>query len=155
MLDDFEPNASKKPTGISENQTDYIFVYGTLRRDSPEGAHKAYLNGTHFISPAQIRGRLYMVNYYPGLVLTETDHWATGEVYLIQHASQLHDLDVYEGCAKKSPQPHEYARQIVDVVLSDGEILQAWAYVYILNTQNLPVIESGNFLQPTAYAYSI
>ena len=91
-----------------------------------------------------------MVNYYPGLVLTEADHWATGEVYLIQHAGQLHDLDVYEGCAKKSPQPHEYARRIVDVVLASGEILQVWAYLYVLDTQNLTLITSGNFLQPKA-----
>lgn len=145
MQDGFESDNLKK-------QTDYIFVYGTLRRDSPEGAHKSYLHGTDFISPAKIRGQLFMVDYYPGLVLTDADHWALGEVYLIQHEGQLHDLDVYEGCAKKSPQPHEYARHIVDVILSDGEILQAWAYLYILDTHNLPLIESGNFLQPNIYA---
>jgi len=127
-------------------KTDYLFVYGTLRHAHNSDAHRTYLQGADFVSPARIRGRLYKVDYYPGLVLSETEHWALGEIYLLGSESQLHELDVYEGCAKKSPQPHEYARQLVDVQLASGEQLTAWTYVYIQDTSELELISSGDFL---------
>jgi gamma-glutamylcyclotransferase (GGCT)/AIG2-like uncharacterized protein YtfP len=134
-------------SNIEDNQdSHYLFVYGTLRKECETGAHKEYLGGADFVSPAKIRGQLFMVDYYPGLVLSETEHWAAGEIYLLESEAQLHDLDVYEGCAKKSPRPHEYERRIAEVVLTSGEILQAWAYVYQQDTSTLSTIASGDFL---------
>lgn len=130
----------------SEPDMHYLFVYGTLRSACETGAHKQYLRGADFISPAKIRGKLFMVDYYPGLVLSETEHWALGEIYLLEDEAQLHDLDVYEGCAKKSPQPHEYERRMTQVILNSGESIDAWVYVYQQNTQDLPLINSGDFL---------
>lgn len=132
----------------SENKehSHYLFVYGTLRKECETGAHKEYLGEADFVSPAKIRGQLFLVDYYPGLVLSETEHWAIGEIYLLENESQLHDLDVYEGCAKKSPQPHEYERRIAEVVLTSGETVQAWTYVYQQDTSNLSTINSGDFL---------
>ena len=124
----------------------YVFVYGTLRSACETGAHKQYLRGADFISPAKIRGQLFMVDYYPGLVLSETEHWAMGEIYLLEDDAQLHDLDVYEGCAKKSPQPHEYERRKTQVMLASGEEMAAWVYVYKQDTHHLPVISTGDFL---------
>jgi gamma-glutamylcyclotransferase (GGCT)/AIG2-like uncharacterized protein YtfP len=124
----------------------YIFVYGTLRKECETGAHREYLGRADFVSPAKIRGQLYMVDYYPGLILSETEHWALGEVYLLEDQSQLHDLDVYEGCAEKSPKPHEYKRCKADVVLSSGEIMSAWTYVYLQEVEHLEPITSGDFL---------
>jgi gamma-glutamylcyclotransferase (GGCT)/AIG2-like uncharacterized protein YtfP len=131
---------------IEDQSLDYVFVYGTLRKECETGAHKEYLGHADYISPAKIRGQLFMVDYYPGLVLNETGHWTIGEVYLLEHQSQLHDLDVYEGCAEKSPKPHEYKRCITEIILSSGETLQAWTYVYQQDTSNLELIDSGDFL---------
>jgi gamma-glutamylcyclotransferase (GGCT)/AIG2-like uncharacterized protein YtfP len=125
----------------------YLFVYGTLRNGCKTGAHQTYLRGADFISTAKVRGQLFMVDYYPGLVLSETEHWALGEVYLLENNTQLHDLDVYEGCAKKSPQPHEYERLRTHVTLSSGEQLAAWVYIYQQTTENLKAIDSGDFLK--------
>jgi gamma-glutamylcyclotransferase (GGCT)/AIG2-like uncharacterized protein YtfP len=125
---------------------EYLFVYGTLRHSLASDAHKQYLRGADFVSPAKIRGKLYMVDYYPGLVLSETEHWALGEVYLLGRQDQLHDLDVYEGCAKHSPQPHEYERRRHQVLLNSGEVLEAWVYVYKQDTSDLALIGSGDFL---------
>ena len=130
----------------SDKKIDYLFVYGTLRNAFESEAHKKYLRGADFVSPAKIRGQLYMVDYYPGLVLSETEHWALGEVYLLENEAQLHDLDVYEGCAKKSPQPHEYERRMVDAVLASGESINAWVYVYKQDTSTFKLIDSGDFL---------
>lgn len=88
-----------------ENHTqpvcDYIFVYGTLRGNNPTGAHREYLQRSDFVAPAKIRGQLFLINYYPGLVHDENassdnEQWVTGEVYLLQDQKQLHQLDVYE-----------------------------------------------------------
>jgi gamma-glutamylcyclotransferase (GGCT)/AIG2-like uncharacterized protein YtfP len=130
----------------SEPDMHYVFVYGTLRSACETGAHKQYLRGADFISPAKIRGQLFMVDYYPGLVLSETEHWAIGEIYLLEDEAQLHDLDVYEGCAKKSPQPHEYERRLTQVLLTSGESMNAWVYVYKQSADHLPLINSGDFL---------
>ncbi len=129
-------------------KTDYLFVYGTLRRDHESRAHDNYLRGADFVSPAKIRGRLYKVDYYPGLVLTETEHWALGEIYLLRNDTQLHKLDVYEGCAANSPQPHEYERRLVEVAASSGDLLSAWAYIYRNDISQLEPILSGDFLNP-------
>lgn len=129
-----------------EPKMHYVFVYGTLRSACKTGAHQQYLSGAEFISPAKIRGQLFMVDYYPGLVLSETEHWVVGEIYLLEDERQLHALDVYEGCAKKSPQPHEYARRLTQVVLTKGNEMTAWVYVYQQATHDLALIHSGDFL---------
>lgn len=142
----YDSTADDQTLDHKQKKSDYIFVYGTLRGGCESEAHREYLRGADFVSPAKIRGQLYMVDYYPGLVLSETEHWALGEIYLLENEAQLHDLDVYEGCAKKSPQPHDYERCMIDATLSSGEQITAWAYVYKQDTSELKVIESGDFL---------
>lgn len=141
-----ETNTEANTAANTEPALHYLFVYGTLRHGCATGAHAHYLQGADFISPATIRGQLFMVDYYPGLVLSETEHWALGEVYLLEDDAQLHQLDVYEGCAKKSPQPHEYTRRMTQVRLISGEEMAAWVYVYQQETQHLALIDSGDFL---------
>jgi len=130
----------------TSTQSDYLFVYGTLRSGCESNAHKEYLRGADFVSPAKIRGQLFMVDYYPGLVLSDAEEWTLGEIYLLGNEAQLHELDVYEGCAKKSPQPHAYKRRMTEVMLSSGETLNAWAYIYQQDTSQLETIDSGDFL---------
>ena len=146
-----------KSSNPEENHTqqvsDYIFVYGTLRGDSPTGAHREYLQHSDFVAPAKIRGRLFLIDYYPGLMhdenaLTDNEQWVTGEVYLLQDQKQLHQLDVYEGCAPNSPRPHEYKRTIVKATLPNKEVMETWAYIYIGETASLKRIDTGDFLRP-------
>gem|GEM_PF-3767768 len=47
---------------------------------------------------------------------------------------------------KKSPQPHEYERQMTQVLLTNGEPMDAWVYIYKQDTNHLPLISSGDFL---------
>jgi gamma-glutamylcyclotransferase (GGCT)/AIG2-like uncharacterized protein YtfP len=101
-----------------------VFVYGTLRSDSQDyyeakdgeaDAHRRYLSAADFISPAKVRAQLFMVDYFPGMQLSDSDEWVVGEVYLLSNIAQLHQLDVYEGCSAHSPLPHTgnltYARR--------------------------------------------
>lgn len=130
-----------------------LFVYGTLRRDCPTGAHRQYLQDAKWRSPAKIRGSLFLVDYYPGLSLEEAisgdepSHWVKGEIYQLENDAQLERLDYYEGCASDSPPPHEYQRRLVKVSLPDEQILTVWAYIYIGDLTGLTRIASGDFLQ--------
>lgn len=131
-----------------------LFVYGTLRRDCPTGAHKQYLQGAEFVSKAKAHGELFLVDYYPGFCLpkqvnhTNAAAWVIGEVYSLQNDHQLEKLDRYEGCTSDSPEPHEYTRALIEVILPDHQILTVWTYVYKGDTNALTFLPSGDFLQP-------
>ncbi len=47
---------------------------------------------------------------------------------------------------KKSPQPHEYERRMTQVILTNGEQMTEWVYVYQQETHGLPIIRSGDFI---------
>ena len=133
-----------------------VFVYGTLRSGSQDyydakgseaDAHRRYLRDADFLSPAKIQAELYMVDYYPGICLSLEDEWVVGELYLLRDFSQLHQLDVYEGCSAHSPKPHEYKREFAQVVLPNGEQNNAWAYIYMGDVASKEKVLSGDFLR--------
>mgnify|MGYP003578955254 CR=1 FL=1 len=131
--------------------SDLLFVYGTLRRDSPTGAHQKYLTGAEFIAHAQVYGKLYRVSYYPALVLEENPddvHRVSGEVYKLANADQLSALDAYEECDYPALPDQEYQRKRHEVITTAGEKLQVWIYAYQHSIAHLPLIESGDFLNP-------
>lgn len=135
----------------------FMFVYGTLRRDCPSGAHRQYLQDAKFIAPAKTRGHLFLIDYYPGFCPefgavnksqpSELDAWVAGEVYLLKDKEQLQELDRYEGCASDSPAPQEYTRRLIDVTLATGETINLWTYIYNGDPSPFVTIASGDFLQ--------
>lgn len=141
-----------------------LFVYGTLRRGCPSGAHRQYLQGAQFIGAAKTRGQLFLIDYYPGFCPapgpdntldsaekpqnTGRDCWVWGEVYLLESEAQLRQLDSYEGCASDSPAPQEYTRGLIAVTLASGAAVTVWAYIYNGDPSLFGPIESGDFLRP-------
>jgi gamma-glutamylcyclotransferase (GGCT)/AIG2-like uncharacterized protein YtfP len=126
-----------------------LFVYGTLRRDCPTGAHQKYLADAEFVSTANVRGKLYQVSYYPALVIGDT-HACTvkGEIYRLSNSQQLTALDAYEECSYPALHDQEYQRCLIQAEASNGELFNTWVYVYQGRLDNLPLIESGDFLNP-------
>lgn len=124
-----------------------VFVYGTLRRGCSSGAHRRYLGGADFIGEGKVKGQLYPVNIYPGLVQNPEDYWALGEVYQLPNKDTLAALDDYEGVGSSFEEPQEYRRQVVEVVLESGEPIKAWTYIYNWPLNNLAPIASGDFLK--------
>jgi gamma-glutamylcyclotransferase (GGCT)/AIG2-like uncharacterized protein YtfP len=77
------------------------------------------------------------------------DAWVIGEVCLLNEPlSTLAVLDAYEGCGPGDPPPHQFERQVVDVLMDDGQTIGAWVYVYCLDTAGRARILSGDYLQP-------
>ncbi len=126
----------------------YIFVYGTLRRAWPGGAHQAYLTGAEFIDTAGINGHLYRVSYYPALVLDTGAGPVRGEVYKLASTGQLLALDAYEECTYPALPTQEYQRIRVPIITDSGTPITAWVYAYQRGCEHLELIASGDFLNP-------
>jgi gamma-glutamylcyclotransferase (GGCT)/AIG2-like uncharacterized protein YtfP len=111
-----------------------IFVYGTLRRG---GSQHFRMAGAEFIAAGTVRGRLYGIDWYPGLALDETGDEVTGEVYQVS-AELLENLDAFEG--------PEYRRVRVMIMLADESRQDAWLWEWLGACDENQRILSGNWL---------
>jgi gamma-glutamylcyclotransferase (GGCT)/AIG2-like uncharacterized protein YtfP len=126
----------------------YLFVYGTLRRDINSEMYQLLARYGKFVGGATIQGKLYMVDYYPGLVPSDNlQDVVCGEVYKLSRPDiALSRLDDYEKCGPTFSEPTEYVRRKQDVKLRSGEVISAWVYIFERPTVGLQLIESGDFL---------
>jgi gamma-glutamylcyclotransferase (GGCT)/AIG2-like uncharacterized protein YtfP len=128
--------------------SDLLFVYGTLLRGFDHPMAQLLTRSADFIGQARCRGRLFLVKHYPGLVLSDDeDDIVFGELYrLRQPAECLREFDIYEACGEGFAEPTEYVRQMLPLTLHDGNVREAWTYVYNWPVARLPRIASGRFL---------
>jgi|HubBroStandDraft_1064217.scaffolds.fasta_scaffold08326_3 gamma-glutamylcyclotransferase (GGCT)/AIG2-like uncharacterized protein YtfP len=133
--------------GMPESR--YLFVYGTLRAAAGTEWSKFLASASRFAGAGRAHGALFQLDGYPGMTAcTDGDAWVCGEVYLLNDPSlSWPTLDAYEGCGPVDRLPHEFERQVVTVVLNDGQAIEAWAYIYTLQTQGRARIASGDYLQ--------
>ncbi len=124
-------------------------MYGSLRRDIAHPMHEVLQQASEFVAEALIVGRLYAINEYPGLVLSQdVADTVYGEVYrLLDVQGVLAALDAYEECSADFPTPHEYQRLPLTVMLAGTINTLAWVYVYQYPIQENQRIPSGNYLQ--------
>lgn len=127
---------------------DYLFVYGTLRRDTAR--HDLLQRFCKYIDYGTLNGKLYQIGDYPGVVISDDSRQqVVGEVYRIQSYEMLFaELDDYEECSSSFAEPHEYVRQQQTITLADGHTLTAWVYLYNQPITGLKLIASGDFLNP-------
>lgn len=128
---------------------EYIFVYGTLRRDTNSEMHHLLAKYAEFVDNATCPGKLYKVKDYPGLVPSNNSRDRVyGEVYLLKSTdSVLPLLDRYEEFGPEFPEPNEFIRQQRDVFLNNGNSVSAWIYIYNHPTEGLELIELADFLK--------
>jgi gamma-glutamylcyclotransferase (GGCT)/AIG2-like uncharacterized protein YtfP len=126
---------------------DHLFVYGTLRQDSKSEMYRILARYADFLDDAVCRGKLYMVNDYPGLVTSDDPNDEVhGEVYKLRCPDVvLSALDAYEECGPNFPEPTEYVRRKENVRLKSGRVVTAWVYIFNRTTDGLKRIESGDF----------
>lgn len=127
---------------------EFIFVYGTLRRDLAGGMHRLLADQSEFVAYGLMQGRLYEVNGYPGALESEgTGELVFGEIYRIYDRDLLSLLDEYEECSDNFPQPHEYERKLLEIITPGGKSLSAWGYVFKRDVMGLKWIESGDYVE--------
>ena len=110
-----------------------VFVYGTLR---PGGSAEHRLAGGKLLGSGFIRGRLYQIDWYPGVVLDESGGPVSGEVFEVDD-EHLARLDDYEGS--------EYRRTMVRV---NGDVpWDAWMWVWSGPVDEGKRIAGGDWLE--------
>lgn len=127
-----------------------LFVYGTLRKALEHEMHRVLARGARFVGEAALRGALYDLGAYPGLV-TEGDglDCVSGELYALgpdDAEATLALLDAYEGCANSDPEPHEYRRALVQVRFANGSQRAAWTYLLNRSHAGLQRIPGGDYV---------
>lgn len=135
-------------------QSEYLFVYGTLRREGGSRWHDFLAQHCQFVDLAYFQGRLYMLQGYPGLVSSpHPRERVVGELYRLPVSEGvgaverlLSALDDYEECSEKFPRPHEYLREVHPVSTKQKTQLKAWVYIYNRTTDESVRIVSGDFL---------
>jgi gamma-glutamylcyclotransferase (GGCT)/AIG2-like uncharacterized protein YtfP len=127
---------------------DYLFVYGTLRKDTAR--HDLLHKFCEYMCLGTLQGRLYHVAHYPGVILThDSRQQVIGEVYRIKNNDLLlAELDDYEECSSSFCEPHEYVRSRQKITLADGDQINAWVYLYNRPITGLKLIASGDYLNP-------
>ena len=128
--------------------TNYLFVYGTLRRRSRHPMARRLAELAYHVGPAKIAGRLYDLGRYPGLQhALSPDDWVQGDVYDLgeQSAAALAEMDAYEN--GESPQPAFFDRQRASAILLDGRHESVWVYWFRGAAKEEQRIVSGSYEQ--------
>lgn len=111
-----------------------VFVYGTLRRGGA-GAMSIRFPNSKFIADATVRGSLYDLGAYPGLLLNEANSSVIGEVYEVDDET-LKRLDEFEASSN-------YRRKQVEISLGT-----CWTYEPDPEFYSLrKLITSGDWLE--------
>lgn len=128
--------------------TENLFVYGTLLSGLGHPMHEVLDRYAHFINPGYINGKLYTVNDYPGLILSNNSRKVVwGEIYRVDNATVVFDLlDQYEGCSARSPRPYEYQRNLVTIQDVHNDGMLAWCYLYKRPVYHGQLIPAGDYL---------
>lgn len=120
-----------------------VFVYGTLRRG---GSNHFRMAGADFIADGTIMGRMYRIDWYPGLVLDPAGDEIRGEIYSVG-PEQLSALDVFEGVSAGEVDGSEYRRVQTTVVKQDSQILTAWVWEWLGMVDESQHISDGDWLK--------
>ena len=112
-----------------------VFVYGTLRRG---GSNHFRMDGAPFLAAGTVRGRLYHIDWYPGLVLDPQAGEICGEVYQCPPA-MMQALDDFEG--------DSYRRLQVEVTFQnpDQPSMRAWIWEWLGPVDESQRIASGDW----------
>lgn len=117
---------------------EHLFVYGTLRSGSGHPMHEVLAAAAEKVGAASVAGRLYRIDWYPGLVTDAGAARVHGDLWRLRDRGVLHTLDDYEG--------EEYERRTVEVAAA-GERVTAFAYVFTAAVEDLVLIASGDWLE--------
>lgn len=129
---------------------EYIFVYGTLMSTFLENPLRLLLEkNTQFVGEAYTYGKLFLVDYYPGLIHNNPheNHKVYGEIFSINRSLDfLASLDEYEDYNPKDIANSLYIRELKACFLLDNsKSFNCHTYIYNKNVHNLKILTNGRF----------
>ena len=122
---------------MSDEKCEMVFVYGTLRRG---GSNDFRMADSRFVAEGKVRGKLYRIDWYPGIVVDENAGPVMGEIFETD-ALTIAALDEFEG--------NGYRRVKIAVEWVDaGESFtaEAWIWEWLGETREDQCIASGDWL---------
>ena len=126
--------------------TAHLFVYGTLMSGQKNPMQQILARSAAPIGPGRMRGRLFLLDEYPGLVDSDDPAEAVlGEVWRLLDLEVLRTLDEYEGCLPQGSAPPLFVRSARPVEMDGDGTLTAWVYVYARSTAGQRAIPSGDW----------
>ena len=130
-------------------QLNYLFVYGTLRKEFGLQLSSEIKGDIIYICGAVINGEMYDIGEYPAALPSTNDNAKiTGEIYELKHLRKIFRLlDEYEGYDRKNLNQPEYYRKKETLELDSGEKVQAWVYWYNFPIKNKKRIRKKDYLQ--------
>lgn len=119
-----------------------VFVYGSLKQC---GWNHSLLSGSHFLGKAYTRGyTLYHVSSYPGMIKSENQYEQVfGELYDVD-SQTLARLDMLES------EGFLYRRDTIKVRYNN-ENIDAYAYIYLLDTDYSEKVAGNNWEQDSVF----
>ena len=127
-------DAAKKV--IPKQKFDLIFVYGTLMKGMSR--HNIINEQCKFVCKGSVKGDLYDMEDYPGLV--QGEGLVHGEVYRMNNPSQvIQYLDIIEGIDREPP----LFKRVIQQVETDNGLIWAYTYHYGNSVKSLDKIEDG------------
>ena len=128
---------------------DRVFVYGTLMSGFDHPMSRLLAAGADLLGPATVRGKLYLITHYPGLLHSDNaEDVVHGELYRLRNVAELMAaLDDYESIGPDYEVPTLYLRETIPVTLADGRVHEAWTYIYNRPVDESKRIASGRFLE--------
>lgn len=125
-------------------ERELVFVYGTLRRSA---SNHFRMSSADFLGEGEIKGRLYKISWYPGLVLSEGG-FVKGEIYSVD-PEHLRKLDAFEGLPPESTVGEEYRRIRAMVSDTHGRSYLTWTWEWIGQFDEKDYIPQGDWIVPT------
>jgi gamma-glutamylcyclotransferase (GGCT)/AIG2-like uncharacterized protein YtfP len=128
-------------------ETDCLFVYGTLMGGAGHPIAARLGRESRMIGPASAGGRLYDLGTYPGAIASS----APGNriyglaVKLARPAQTLAWLDVYEGAIEPDPEQRLFERVMTQVKLAAGREIDAWMYSYRQSSSKARLLPGGRW----------
>lgn len=125
-------------------QKDYLFVYGTLRKNYNLKLKDKVADYITYLGQAKVAASLYDFGKYPGAVKeTGGKNEVLGDVYLVNDPEKVFTvLDEYEG--------YEFTREKNKIKLRSGKSIDAWVYWYNqkpMEKQRIPYKDYLNYLR--------
>ncbi|GBD32725.1 hypothetical protein HRbin33_01699 [bacterium HR33] len=118
-----------------------LFAYGTLQPGLAPAAIAALAARLRSAGEGRVRGVLYDLGPYPGVVLDpEAETWVFGTVLAVPDDSLLGELDRYEG--------PEFHRTETEALLTSGARLRCWIYEFRGNLRGAKIVVSGKWDGP-------
>ena len=108
-------------------ETSLLFVYGSLRKES---THNHLLQDAEWLGEVYTLGFLYLIDWYPGMVLSharqKTPQKVYGDLYRVSN-TDMERLDSYEG--------REYDKILLSTIDQKEQKRQALAYIFNQNIE--------------------